>query len=42
MASRLGCTAGLVGGEGGSSSRVHLREGERRPAAGGERGREEF
>jgi len=31
----------LVGGEAGSSSRVLLGEGERRPAAGG-RGREEF
>jgi hypothetical protein len=28
-----------VGEEGGSSSRVHLGEEERRPAAGGERGR---
>ena len=32
----LGCTAGLVGGEGDdSSSRFHLGEGERRPFAGG-------
>jgi len=29
------------GGEGGSNSKVHLGEGERRPAAEG-RGREEF
>jgi len=34
----LGCTAGLVGGEGGSNNRVHLGDGERRPAVGG-RGR---
>ena len=39
MAGRLGWTADLVGGEGGSSSRVHLGEGERRPAACGERER---
>jgi hypothetical protein len=41
MAGRLGCTAGLVGGEGSSSIWVHLGEGERRSAAGG-RGRKEF
>jgi len=39
MAGRLGWTADLVGGEGGSSSRVHLGEGERRPATCGERER---
>jgi len=40
MAGQLGWTVDLVGGEGGSSSRVHLGEGERRPAAYGERERE--
>jgi len=39
VAGRLGCTAGLVEKEDGSSSRVHLGEGERRPATSGERGR---
>ena len=39
VAGRLGCIAGLVEKEDGSSSRVHLGEGERRPATSGERGR---
>jgi len=36
MASRLGCTTGGRGEVGGSSSRVHLGEGEMRLTAGGE------
>jgi len=36
-----GCTTGLVRGESGGDSKVHLGEGERRSAIG-KRGREEF
>jgi hypothetical protein len=32
----VGCTTGLVGGKGDSSNRIHLGEGERRSAKGGE------